>query len=325
FLIQYTVNVYIRGGLNADLSIRDRMIQMLIYVTILQIGILLIETLLRFYFSFITAWLGQTVVKDLRIAVYKKVLSLNLAQYDKTPIGTLTTRTINDIEAINDIFSEGLIPIVSDLLSIISILLFMFLANWQLTLICLIPFPILIIATYFFKESVNKSFIRVRNAVAALNAFVQEHITGMQIVQAFASEQREYKSLRKINREHQNANIKAIFAYSVFFPIVKIGLPFSTVLLVWWGSSEVLHLPERQATSLTGEIIAFFLYLNLLFRPLRLIADKFNTLQMGMVASERVFRVLDNPDQMPDEGSKTAEQDHRIRGSIIFDKVWFAY
>ncbi len=322
FLIQYTVNTYIRGGLNADFSIRDRMIQLIIYVTILQIGILLVETLLRFYFSFITAWLGQTVVKDLRIAVYKRVLSLNLSQYDKTPIGTLTTRTINDIEAINDIFSEGLIPIVSDLLSIVSILIFMFLSNWQLTLICLIPFPILILATYFFKESVNKSFIRVRNAVAALNAFVQEHITGMQIVQAFAAEEREYKSFRKINREHRNANIRAIFAYSVFFPIVEIVLAFSTGLLVWWGASLVLHLPEKQAASLTGEIIAFFLYLNLLFRPLRLIADKFNTLQMGMVASERVFRVLDNKDIMPDNGVYAPD---KLIGKISFEHVYFAY
>jgi len=322
FLIQYTVNTYIRGGLNTDFSIRDRMIQLIIYVTILQIGILLVETLLRFYFSFITSWLGQTVVKDLRIAVYKRVLSLNLSQYDKTPIGTLTTRTINDIEAINDIFSEGLIPIVSDLLSIVSILIFMFLSNWQLTLICLIPFPILILATYFFKESVNKSFIRVRNAVAALNAFVQEHITGMQIVQAFASEEREYKSFRKINREHRNANIRAIFAYSVFFPIVEIVLAFSTGLLVWWGASLVLHLPEKQAASLTGEIIAFFLYLNLLFRPLRLIADKFNTLQMGMVASERVFRVLDNKDIMPDNGVYAPD---KLVGKISFEHVYFAY
>ena len=312
FLIQYTVNTYIHGGLTSDLTVRERMIRLLTYVTILQIGILLIETLLRFYFSFITAWLGQTVVKDLRIAVYKRVLKLNLSQYDKTPIGTLTTRTINYIEAINDIFSEGLIPIVSDLLSIISILLFMFLSNWQLTLL----------ATYFFKETVNKSFVRVRNAVAALNAFVQEHITGMQIVQAFAAEKREYNNFRKINKEHRNANIKAIFAYSVFFPIVEIVLAFSTGLLVWWGASEVLHLSEKQAASLTGEIIAFFLYLNLLFRPLRLIADKFNTLQMGMVASERVFRVLDNADTMPDHGQYAPV---KLRGRVKFDHVYFAY
>ena len=148
----------------------------LILITIIQIGMLLVESALSFYFRFLTSWLGQTVVKDLRVTVYKKVLSLNLRQFDKTPIGTLTTRTINDIESINDIFSNGLIPIISDLLSIISILLFMFSADWRLSLISLVPFPILIIATYFFKESVNKSFIKVRNAVAALNAFVQEHL-----------------------------------------------------------------------------------------------------------------------------------------------------
>jgi ATP-binding cassette subfamily B protein len=322
FLIQYTVNHYIRGGISGDPSIRERMIQLIIYITIVQIGLLLIETAFRFFFTFLTAWLGQTVVKDLRIAVYKKILGLNLSQYDKTPIGTLTTRTINDIEAINDIFAEGLIPIVSDLLSIISILLFMFLANWQLTLVCLIPFPFLILATYFFKEAVNKSFIRVRNAVAALNAFVQEHITGMQIVQAFAAEDQEYKRFRKINSEHRNANIKAIFAYSVFFPIVEIVLAFSTGLLVWWGAELVLDLPPDQAARLTGEIIAFFLYLNLLFRPLRVIADKFNTLQMGMVASDRVFKVLDNEDRITTEGEYAPV---KLQGKIVFDHVYFAY
>ena len=322
-LIQYTVNNYInQGALTQDPSVQNLMIQMIINVTILQIGILLIETLLRFYFSFITAWLGQTVVKDLRVAIYKRVLSLNLSQYDRTPIGTLTTRTINDIEAINDIFSEGLIPIVSDLLTIISVLLAMFWINWQLTLICLIPFPILILATYFFKEAVNKSFIRVRNAVAALNAFVQEHITGMQIVQAFAAEEREYKSFKRINREHRNANIRAIFAYSVFFPIVEIVLAFSTGLLVWYGASQILHLSDKQAEDFPGLIMAFFLCLNLLFRPLRLIADKFNTLQMGMVASERVFRVLDNKDIMPDNGKYNPD---KLTGKIVFEHVYFAY
>ncbi|HEY4154098.1 MAG TPA: ABC transporter ATP-binding protein [Puia sp.] len=322
FLIQYTVNHYIRGGITGDPSLRERMISLIVYISVVQIGLLLIETVFRFFFSFLTSWLGQTVVKDLRIAVYKKILGLNLSQYDKTPIGTLTTRTINDIEAINDIFSEGFIPIVSDLLSIVSILLFMFLANWQLTLVCLIPFPFLILSTYFFKEAVNKSFIRVRNAVAALNAFVQEHITGMQIVQAFAAEDQEYKSFRKINSEHRNANIRAIFAYSVFFPIVEIVLAVSTGLLVWWGAELVLDLPPAQAARLTGEIIAFFLYLNLLFRPLRLIADKFNTLQMGMVASERVFRVLDNEDHIRSEGGYAPA---RLLGKIEFDRVYFAY
>lgn len=312
WLIQYTVNVLIRKGLSDDV----------IWMTILQIFLLIGETLARFYFAFITAWLGQTVVRDLRIDVYKKVLGLNLSQFDKTPIGVLTTRTINDIESINDIFSDGLIPIIADLLSILSVLLFMFWSDWRLTLVCLAPFPFLILATYFFKESVNKSFIRVRNAVAALNAFVQEHITGMAIVQAFAAEKREDAKFRRINREHRNANINAIFAYSVFFPIVEIILAVSTGLLVWWGATRVMHLPAAEAGQLGGKIIAFYLYLNLLFRPLRVIADKFNVLQMGMVASERVFRVLDNEDYIKTQGTYNPE---RLKGKVEFDKVSFAY
>ena len=286
--------------------------------------LLLLETVARFYFAFITAWLGQTVVRDLRVDVYKKVLGLNLSQFDKTPIGTLTTRTINDIEAINDIFSDGLIPIIADLLSILSVLLFMFWTDWKLTLVCLAPFPLLILATWLFKETVNKSFIRVRNAVAALNAFVQEHITGIQIVQAFAAEKREARKFDKINREHRNANINAIFAYSIFFPVVEIILAFSTGLLVWYGATHVMgdRISEQQARDLAGEIVSFFLYLNLLFRPLRVMADKFNVLQMGMVASERVFRVLDNPDVARDTGTYIPE---RVNGKVEFDKVNFAY
>ena len=303
WLIQLTINKFIRDG----------SVSAVIWITIGQIGLLLLETVARFYFAFITAWLGQTVVRDLRIDVYKKVLGLNLSQFDTTPIGTLTTRTINDIEAINDIFSDGLIPIIADLLSILSVLAFMFWTDWKLTLVCLAPFPILILATWLFKESVNRSFIRVRNAVAALNAFVQEHITGMQIVQAFAAEKREAGKFDKINREHRNANINAIFAYSVFFPVVEIILAVSTGLLVWKAG---------EAREMAGEIVSFFLYLNLLFRPLRVMADKFNVLQMGMVASDRVFRVLDNPDVAKDMGTYSPE---KVRGKVEFDRVNFAY
>jgi len=322
FLIQFSVNNYIQKGVTDNISVRNQMAQLLVNITILQIVLLLFETVFRFYFSFITAWLGQTVVKDLRVAVYQKVLGFNLSQFDKTPIGTLTTRTINDIEAINDIFSDGLIPIIADLLSIISVLAFMFFDNWKLSLVCLAPFPMLIVATYFFKESVNRSFIRVRNAVSSLNAFVQEHITGVQIVQTFAAEDREFDKFKKINQEHRNANIKAIFAYSVFFPIVEIVLAFSMGLLAWWAASQVLHLPATAARVIAGEIMVFILYLNLLFRPLRVIADKFNVLQMGMVASERVFRVMDNEDSIRTEGNFAPL---KINGKIEFDHVYFAY
>ncbi|MGE5106693.1 MAG: ABC transporter ATP-binding protein [Sphingobacteriales bacterium] len=314
-LIQKTVNEYIQKS----------WIDALLQITFLQIALIIGETILRFYFTFITAWLGQTVVKDMRVKVYNKILGLNLSQFDKTPIGTLTTRTINDIETINDIFAEGLIPILADLLSIIAILFSMFWINWKLTLICLIPFPLLILATYYFKESVNKSFHRVRNAVANLNAFVQEHITGMQIVQAFAAEDREFEKFKAINREHRNANIKAIFAYSIFFPIVEIILALSLGLLVWFGAHQALNLPEELGKELVGQIVAFIILLNMLFRPLRVIADKFNVLQMGMVASERVFKVLDNDDFIAPSAKDAFAPAEQIKGNVEFDKVWFAY
>lgn len=298
--------------------------QFVINVTIFQVVFIFIETAARFYFSFITSWMGQSVVRDMRTAVYKKILSLNLKQFDTTPIGTLTTRTINDIESINDIFSDGLIPIFADLLSIIIVLIVMFVTDWQLTLIALIPFPFLIIATKYFKESVNKSFIQVRNAVAALNAFVQERITGMQIVQAFAAEDREMENFKKINRHHRSSNIHAIFAYSIFFPIVEIVLAVSTGLLVWWLSDKSASNPILNG-DLAGKLTAFILYLNLIFRPLRVIADKFNVIQMGVIAAERVFKVLDNPDVLTPDSVDAHAPEIRLQGKVEFDKVWFAY
>ncbi|HEY9363696.1 MAG TPA: ABC transporter ATP-binding protein [Chitinophagaceae bacterium] len=303
YLIQVTVDKYIT----------NKVFDMVIWITIIQIVFLFIETGLRFYFSFITSWLGQNVVKDMRVAVYKKVLGLNLRQFDKTPIGTLTTRTIDDNERINDVFSDGLIPIIADLLSIICVLAMMLWMDWKLTLICLVPFPLMLIATYYFKESVNKSFLRVRNAVAHLNAFVQEHLTGMAIVQSFSAEDQEFKKFKKINQEHRNANIKAIFAYSVFFPIVEIVLATSIGLIVWWGSGQRIQ---------AGVMVAFIQFLNLIFRPLRMIADKFNVLQMGMIASERVFKVLDNDDYIHSDGSYKPSN---IKGKITFDDVSFGY
>jgi ATP-binding cassette subfamily B protein len=323
WLIQLTINDYVPKGASAtDVLEKAGFVRVVVTITLIQVGLLLVEVFFRFYFSFLTAWLGQTVVRDMRVKVYRKILGLNLAQFDKTPIGTLTTRTINDIEAINDIFAEGLVPIIADLLSIVAILLFMFWVDWRLTLISLAPFPFLIVATYYFKESVNKSFIRVRNAVASLNAFVQEHITGMAIVQAFASEEREFNKFKKINKEHRNANINAIFAYSIFFPLVEIVLAVGTGLMIWWAASRALNLEAENAQSLIGKMISFYLCLNLLFRPLRVIADKFNVLQMGMVASERVFKVLDNDDLIKTEGNYAPAQ---VKGKIAFDHVYFAY
>ena len=309
-LIQLTVNEYILKEVP----------RMLVLITLIQLGLILVETLVRFGFSYVTAVLGQSVVMDLRLAIFNKILHLNLRQFDQTPIGTLTTRTVNDIESVNDIFAEGLVPIIADLLSIFCVLGYMFWADWKLTLIALTPFPIIIVATYYFKESINQSFQSVRNAVAALNAFVQEHLTGMSIVQAFAAEKNEFDKFSQINRQHRNANIKAIFAYSVFFPVVEIVLALSIGLVVWWTSKEALALQASQQ----GIVISFILCLNLLFRPLRVIADKFNVLQMGIIASERVFKVLDNPDASPVVNNTNLPL-VKFNGEIEFDHVSFGY
>ena len=321
YLIQSTVNIaigkmvalpswvqwFIPNGAFGDVA------KLVIAISLFQVAFIIFETLLRFFFTFGMAWLGQQVIRDLRNKVYDKIMHWEMRQFDQTPIGTLTTRTINDIESINDIFSDGLIPILADLLTIVVTLTTMFVINWKLTLICLIPFPIMIVATYFFKESVNKSFIQVRNAVAALNAFVQEHISGMQVVQAFAAEEKEMKKFTKINEQHKQANIKAIFAYSVFFPVVEVVLALSTGLIVWWVAGKSLD---------AGLLVAFILFLNQIFRPLRMIADKFNVLQMGMVAAERVFKVLDNKDVTINDGEYAPSN---IAGKIEFKKVKFAY
>jgi ATP-binding cassette, subfamily B, multidrug efflux pump len=328
YLIQLTVNsalmksVHSPAWLNVFLFGAEKkgVGDFIIAVSIFQVIFLFIETAVRFGFSFLASWLGQNVVKDMRTAVYDKILGLNLKQFDRTPIGTLTTRTISDIESVNDIFSEGLIPILADLLTIIVILCTMFFIDWQLTLISLIPFPFLLIATYYFKESVNKSFTKVRDAVARLNAFVQEHLTGIQVVQAFAAEERELEKFKEINREHRNANIKAIFAYSVFFPIVEIILAVSTGLAVWWLAGQITGVSLDK--NMAGKLTAFIMFLNLLFRPLRIIADKFNVLQMGMIAAERVFKVMDNKDVTKNEGEIKPTQ---VKGDIEFRNVSFAY
>lgn len=323
FLIQLTVSkatgkaVDIPSWLRlfiSDGTISD-VLKFIVAVTIFQIVFIFIETITRFIFSFITSWLGQAVVKDMRVQVFRKIGQFNLRQFDKTPIGTLTTRTINDIESINNIFSDGLIPILADLFAIVVTLGTMFYIDWQLTLISLVPFPILIVATYYFKESVNKSYLRVRNAISSLNAFVQEHISGMAVLQAFAAEDREAKKFRDINREHRNANISAIFAYSVFFPIVEIILALSMGFLIWYVADNKLD---------AGLLVSFILYLNQIFRPLRVIADKFNVLQMGMIAAERVFKVMENDDLQP----QPKPEDYapkKVQGKIEFDHVSFAY
>jgi ATP-binding cassette subfamily B protein len=306
-LIQVTVDRHIIGGQ------WNRLVEM----TLLLAGLLLFQAFLTYHFTYLTNWLGQSIVRDLRTGVFRHVLGLNLRHFDRTPIGTSVTRTINDVEAINDVFAEGVITILSDLLTLIALLTVMFYESWQLTLMVLSVLPLLLVAAYFFKEGIRKSFTDVRNQVARLNAFLQEHITGMSVVQIFNAEEREMKKFAAINKDHRTANIRGIWYYSVFFPVVEIISAMALGLLVWYGAHEVVS-----GHTTIGTIIAFILYINLLFRPIRMLADKFNTLQMGMVAAERVFKLLDNRDVMPDRGIRRAQN---LRGAINFRKVFFAY
>ena len=278
---------------------------------------LIVEFLVKYLFGLYSTKLGQTIMLDLRTKLFNHVQTMRLQFFDKTPVGIITTRTINDIEAINNIFSEGIINIVADVLTLIIVIGFMLFIDWKLALVCLTTFPIIIYATYVFKEKVRLSFNDVREKVAQLNAFVQEHISGMRIVQIFNAQEKEYKKFEKLNHEHFVANDKSVLYYSVFFPTVEVILALAISLLVWYGATQVMN---NVAT--VGIFTSFILYLNMAFRPLRMLADKFNTLQMGIIASERVFKLIDTNDKIEDNGKLAPK---KINGNIEFKHVWFAY
>lgn len=286
-------------------------------LTILLVVLLLVESFLLYAFSFSTNLLGQSVIRDLRVRVFRHITKLNLTYFDKTPIGTSTTRTINDIETINSVFSEGIITIIADLLTLIVVLAIMLFTSWKLTLVCMTVLPFLVIASYIFKEKINVSFQRVRTEVARMNAFLQERITGMRIVQIFNAERQEAGKFREINRVYTKANLDSVFYYAVFFPVVEIISAAALGLMVWWGARGVIG-----GEITLGTMVAFPVYISMLFRPIRLLADKFNTLQMGMVAADRVFQLVDDQSFVEQSGTKRVE---RFQGDIVFDKVDFAY
>lgn len=289
----------------------------LLMMTLIIIGALLLESITYYFYTYSANWLGQTVIKDLRLEIYRHINQLKLKYFDKTAIGTLVTRVVSDIETIADIFSNGILIILGDLLKIVVIVGVMFYKNWQLALITLSTIPFLLIATYIFKNGIRSSFQEVRTQVSRLNAFLQEHITGMHIVQVFNREEREMERFKHINAQHRDAHIRSVWYYSIFLPVVEILSATSLGLLVWWGGREVVA-----GNASVGEIVAFILFIHMLFRPIRELADKFNTLQMGMVSSERVFRVLDTDEHIEDSGTQKSE---RFKGNIEFENVWFAY
>ena len=278
---------------------------------------LILEFLVKYLFGLHSTKLGQTIMLDLRTKLFNHVQTMRLKFFDKTPVGIITTRTINDIEAINNIFSEGLITIVADVLTLVFVITFMVYINWKLALVCLTTFPIVLIATYIFKEKVRVSFNDVRDKVAQLNSFVQEHISGMRIVQIFNAQEREFQKFDQLNHEHYVANDKSVLYYSIFFPVVEVILALAISLLIWYGANQVMN-----GFATVGIFTSFILYLNLAFRPLRMLADKFNTLQMGIIASERVFKLLDTNDKIEDNGKWAPTA---IKGDIEFQHIWFAY
>ncbi|MDQ3071771.1 MAG: ABC transporter ATP-binding protein/permease [Bacteroidota bacterium] len=280
------------------------------------LGLLILQAIIMYVQTYYTNWLGQKAVQHLRTGIFSHILGFRQKVYDRTPVGTMITRTVSDVETVNEIFSQGLINIIGDTLQIAVILGIMFYTDWQLALVSLAVFPLLLISAYIFKEKVKVSFQDVRAQVARMNAFLQEHITGMQVVQIFNRENHEMKKFEKINEGHKDANIRSIFYYSVFFPVIEVLSAIAIALLVWWGARDILNGEQT-----IGTLVLFILLINLLFRPIRQIADKFNTLQMGMVASDRIFKVMDLEDHIPDTGTT----DKPFDGTVEFKNVWFAY
>ena len=290
----------------------------LLGITTLLLGLLFFEAFIQFFYIYLSTWIGQHVIQDLRAKIFKHILSLKMKYFDNTPIGTLVTRAVSDIETIADIFSQGLLVIIAELLKLVVVIIMMFYTDWRLAIITMLTIPILLVATSWFKRNIKASFQDVREQVSQLNTFVQEHIVGMNVVQIFNREQAEYKKFKTINQSHRDAHLRSIFYYAVFFPIVEVLSAMSIGLIVWYGGQGILS--GKDIT--VGELIAFILFIHMMFRPIRQLADRFNILQMGIVGSERVFKVLDTDAKIADLGENTLDN---IEGAIFFKDVDFSY
>ncbi len=308
--IQYTLDQHVAEGNYAAM----------VNVIILLFVLLIVNSIVQYAHTYLSGWLGQQVIRDIRSRLYKHIVSLRLRFFDRTPIGRLVTRTISDVETLSDVFSEGLAAMVGDLLQIIFILAFMFWQDWRLALLSLSTIPLLLISTYVFKEKIKVAFNDVRNAVANLNTFVQEHLTGMNVVQIFGSEKQEFAKFKAINDEHKQANLRSVLYYSIYFPVAEIIAAAGIGLLVWYGAKGVINYEETGIT--IGKLIAFIMYIQMFFRPIRMIADRYNTLQMGIVSSSRILNLLDNQENVQHNGTHIPTQ---LKGEVSFDNVWFAY
>ena len=297
------------------ISVND--IKGLQFMIILLIALLAVNAVVMYFHTYLSGWLGQNIIKDIRIKLFSHLQKFKLQFFDKTPIGRVVTRNVSDIETIADIFGQGIASIIGDILQLVGIVILMFILNWKLTLISLSTLPFLFLTTYIFKEKVKLSFNEVRTAVANLNSYVQEHIVGMNIVQIFANEEKEFNKFISVNKTHLNANLKAVLYYSIYFPVMELFTSIGLGLLIWYGAGQLF---EEEVT--LGVLIAFIMYLQLFFRPIRAIADRFNTLQMGVVSSKRIFDLLDR-DETINSNEKLSKMD--IIGKVEFKNLWFSY
>ena len=309
YLLKQTVDNYLQNNDKEGL---------LFYIIIMGI-VLLLEVLSQFFFTYWANWLGQDIIKDIRLKLYQHIASFKMKHFDNEPVGKLVTRTVSDIESIASIFSQGLFMIVSDLLKMIVILGIMLYMNWKLTLIVLLAMPVLIYATNIFQKKMKVAFNEVRNEVSNLNTFIQERLTGMKIVQLFNREAIELDKFKEINQKHNKAWLKNILYNSIFFPIADIVSSLTLGAIVWYGGINILN---GDTITTFGDLFAYTMLISMLFNPLRQIADKFNVMQMGIIAAERVFEVLDTDSQIQNTGTITA---HSFKGNINFDNVRFSY
>ena len=284
---------------------------------LLLVTLLITESISQYFHTYRAGWLGQHIIRDIRIKLYRHIQNLRLKFFDQTPIGRLVTRNVSDIETLAEVFSQGIAAMIGDVLMLVVLLVMMFSTDWRLTLVSIALIPLLLLATYIFKEKIKVSFTEVRNAVSNLNTFVQEHITGMNIVQIFNAEQREHRKFEEINKIHRKANIKSVMYYSVYYPVAEVISAGAIGLLIWYGSGAIL---QQQVD--IGVLISFILYIQMFFRPIRMIADRFNTLQMGIVSTKRIVNLLDSTDHIADNGDLKVE---KINGDVTFDQVKFAY
>lgn len=310
------------GMMVNDYIVKGKDNHMLLVWTLVIIGILVAEALFQFLSSYFSNLFAQAVIRDLRKQLMSHILTFRLKYFDRTPIGSLVTRLIADLEAITDVFSSGMMTIAGDLLSLAIVVILMFAQNWELSVMTLVPIPILIFATRIFARFIRGTLKQEREQVTRLNNFVQERLTGMSLLQLFNRQRKEYEKFKAINKEHRQAHVNAVWAYSIFFPVVELLSSLSMALLLVWGALKVGGKTQAEIETMYGEIIAFILWVHMLYRPIRMLADKFNILQRGTVRAERVFEILDRDDQIQDDGKIT---NCELNCDLRFKNLYFAY